>query len=239
MIRLLPFILVPILILAGLGYWRYQTSKTGLATPQESEQDQQLMEVPKTLPNATLEDRVKVLEDLVVKLVTSVNSLKSQISPVNTSPSDSRLSDLEAAATELKARVSALEKATSAPAASSGKSTVYIPLGAGGSWTDIDWLILTEYEVSLNPDNYLGYSGMNLEVNFRLAEPSGTGSVRLYNVTDNTAISSQVDTTSSNFTLFSTSSFKLPAGTKIYRLQVKSTDRKELHIQSARIKVNF
>ena len=167
-----------------------------------------------------------------------VNSLKSSSAQTGSSNSlDARLANVEAAITELKARVSSLEKVT--PPATSSKSTVYIPLGAGGYWTDIDWHTLTEYEASLNPDNYPGYSGMNLEVNFRLVDSSGTGSVRLYNVTDNSAVSSQMNTTSTTFSLFSTSSFKLPAGTKTYRLQVKSTERKELHIQSARIKVNF
>lgn len=237
MIKLLPFILIPVLAVVGLGYWRYVATKQSLITPQADE-NQSLVEVPKTLPGASVEDRVKSLEDIVTKLVPQVNNLKSSTLQAGVSSPDPRLGSLESAVIDLKARISALEKATPAPA-TSGKATIYIPLGAGGSWTDIDWHTLTEYEASLNPDNYPGYSGMNLEVNFRLVEAAGTGSVRLYNVTDNTAVSSQVDTNSTSFTLLSTSSFKLPAGTKTYRLQVKSTERKELYIQSARIKVNF
>jgi len=80
---------------------------------------------------------------------------------------------------------------------------------------------------------------MNLEVNFRLVEPSGTGSVRLYNVTDSSAVSAQADTTSTSFGLKTSGSFKLSGGKKTYKLQVKSSEGKELFIQSARIKVNF
>lgn len=235
MVRFLPFILVPILAVAALGYWRYSATKPELTTPQVEER-QVPVEVPKTLPGATLEDRVKSLEDIVTKLIPQVNNLKSSSPQTSTSSSlDSRLGSVESAVTELKARVSALEKA---PAATSGKATIYIPLGAGGSWFNVDWNSLAEYEVSSNPDNYPGYTGMNLEVNFRLVDPTGTGSVRLYNVTDGSAVSAQLDTTLATFALQTTSSFKLPTGTKTYRLQTKSTQR-DLVIQSARIKVNF
>lgn len=243
MIRLLPFILVPILIIAGLGFWRYSTGKQNLATPQALEQGQEPIEVPKTLPDASLEDRVKALEDLVTKMVSQLNSLKSgnpQTAPSESaSPQDANLSDLESSVTELKARVSALEKATPAPAQTKG-ATVYIPLGGGGGpWANTDWYSLNEYEIALDPGNYPGYTGMNLEVTFRLAESAGTGSVRLYNTTDSSATSSQLDTTSTSFSLQSTSSFKLPSGAKTYKLQIKSSQGKDLFIQSARIKVNF
>jgi len=241
-IRLLPFILIPILIVAGLGYWRFTTSKSSLTAPQTNQTQADLgpVEVPKSLPNATLDDRVEDLEEVITKLVPQVNGLKSASSPAPASSSlESRLTNLESAVTELKVRVSALEKATPAPAVSSGKSTVYIPLGAGGSWSDVDWNSLVEYEISLNPDNYPGYTGMYLEANFRMNESVGTASVRLYNVTDSSATSSQLDTTSTAFSLKTSSSFKLASGTKTYRLQVKSTERKDVFIQSARIRVNF
>lgn len=238
MIKLLPFILVPVLIVAGLGYWRYQAAKQSLTTPQTQEQDSEPIEVPKTLPNASLEDRVKSLEDSVTKLITQVNSLKSSGS--STAGSDTKLSDVEAGVTELKARVSALEKSTPAPATNTSSSTVYIPLGSGGGpWANIDWYSTPEYEISLDPANYPGYTGMVLEVTFRLIEGAGTGSVRLYNATDSSATSGQLDTTSSSFSLKTSGSFKLPSGTKTYRLQVKSTSNKDLYIQSARIKVSF
>lgn len=240
MIRFLPFILIPVLLVAGLWYWRSSTINQNLVSSRQEDESFTPIEVPKTLPGATTENRVESLEDTVTKLASQVNNLKSSSSQAP-SNLDSKLNNIEAAVIELKARVSALEQATPAPAAAatSGQSTVYIPLGAGGSWADLDWNSLSEYEISLNPDNYPGYKGMYLEANFRLIEPVGTGSVRLYNVTDGSAVSSELSTTSTTFALKTSSSFKLPAGTKTYRLQVKSSERRDVFIQSARIRVNF
>lgn len=231
MLRLLPFILIPLLILGGLGYWRYIANRPTLTAP---------LEVPKTLPDASVEDRVKSLEDIIGKLIPQVNSLKSP-SPQTAAPasSDSRLDNLETAVTELKARISALEKATPAPASAS-KYPLYIPMGAGGGpWGDQNWNTLAEYQVLINTDSYPGYSGMQLEANFRLSEAAGTGSVRLYNVTDGSSVSSEVSTTSSSFGTQTSSPFKLPSGQKTYTIQIKNTAGKSLFVQSARIKVNF
>lgn len=240
MIRFLPFILIPILILGGLGYLRYKTSQNNLTSPQKSESVEGQtgsIEVPKSLPQANLEDRVKALENLANKLVIEVNKLKS-VNP-KVSSTSSPASSLDASVTELKSRVSALEKATPVPQAFS-QSTVYIPMGAtSGLWSNSDWLTISDYQISLDPGSYPGYTGMNLEVIFRLIESSGVGSVRLINTTDNTVVSSsQVDTSSSTYVLQSSSLFKLATGTKTYKLQVKITG-KEMYIQSARLRVSF
>lgn len=241
MIKLLPFILIPVLLLAGLGYWRFQASQTNLTSSQASKEYDGPIEVPATLPGASIEDRIKVLEEAVTKLVNQSNTAKASSSPKTetNSSADAKISALETAILDLKAKVTALEKVTPAPATSTSKSTVYIPLGSGGGpWSNIDWYT-TEYEVSLDPANYPGYSGMVLEVTFRLGEAAGTGSVRLYNSSDSTATSSQLDTTSSSFAVKSSSSFTIPVGAKTYKLQVKSSSQKDLFIQSVRIKVNF
>lgn len=224
MIRLLPFILIIVVILGGLGYWRFIASKP-LATASTSETvGDTPIEVPKTLPEASAQ----------ISITPSPSSKPS-------STPDPRLNSLDAQVTELKARVSALEQATPAPvSASSTSSTMYIPLGSGGGpWTDTDWNSLTEYEISLDPSNYPSYTGMVLEVTFRLTEAAGTGYVRLYNVTDSSATSSELSTSSSAYSLKTSSSFKLASGVKTYKLQVKSSQNKDLYIQSARIKVSF
>lgn len=242
MIRLLPFILIPILLIAGLGYWRFVVSKPSVITtsPVSSQvQDSELVEVPKTLPQATVEDRVKSLEDTITKLVPQVNNLKPSSSQTGSSL-DLRLTNAESAVTELKARVSALEKATPTSVSTASQFPSYIPMGStAGPWISTDWQIVSEYEVSIDPGSYPGYSGMSLEVNFRMIDTSSTGSVRLYNSTDSSAVSAQVDSNSSTFSLKTSGTFKLSGGKKTYTLQVKSPAGKELFIQSARIKVNF
>lgn len=235
---------MPVLIIAGLGYWRLTASQQDSAVSVQASpqaQDSRPLEVPKTLPQASVEERIKSLEDIMTKLVPQVNNLKSSGTQTATSGSlDSRVANLESAVTELKARVSALEKASPAPATSASKSPLYIPLGAGGgSWTDQDYNTLSEYQASINPDSYSGYSGMQLEANFRLIESAGTGYVRLYNVTDGSSISSEVSTSGTAFGLQTSGTFKLPSGQKTYTIQVKSSQGKSLFVQSARIKVNF
>lgn len=241
MVKLLPLLLIPVLVLAGLGYWRYSAGKQNLATPiAQEEPAQEPIEVPKTLPNASTEERVKALEDLVTKLVSQVNSLKSQPAQSGSGNSDSKLSSVESAVTELKARVSALEKNTPAPAASLGsKSTIYIPLGSGGVVASTDWISLNSFQISLDPAQYPGYSSMQLEVNMRLNQPGGTLYARLYNSSAGSAISSEVTSTSANSSVVTSSTFTLPTGSKTYLLQAKTSDGTQAFLDTARIKVNF
>lgn len=243
MVRLLPFIIIPILIVAGIGFWGVFTEKKPSSSSGSSNPlvnlpfaTQQPVEVPKTLPEASNEEKIKTLEEAIDKLAVEINSLKSNSNSVG-----SKVSDLEAQDTDLKARVSALEKATPAPAASSSQSTVYIPLGSGGGpWANQNWYSTPEYTFSLDPANYPNYKAMYLEATFRMIEKAGTASIRLYNSTDSSAIStSQVDTTSDSFSTVSSSSFTLPSGSKTYALQIKSTEGKNLYLQTARIKVSF
>lgn len=241
MIKLLPFVLIPLLLLGGLAYWRLSAQQT-LTTSETSAfqaSEKTLVEVPKTLPASNFEDRIKALEDTVAKLTPSSNPNSSSSKTDNSGSFASRLAVLEATTTELKTRVSTLEKAIT-PVTVSKKSPLYIPLGAdSGPWGDQDWNTLNEYQASINPDNYPGYSGMQLEANFRLVEAAGTGSVRLYNVTDKSSVSSEVSTTGTAFGLQTSSTFTLPAGQKTYTIQIKSSQGKGLFVQSVRVKVNF
>lgn len=238
MIRFLPFILVAVLVLGGLGYWRFVASKPTLPSPQVTGDSSDQIQFPVTGSDATLEEKVKILEEIAKKLVAQVNLLKATKSAINTT----EINDLNTAVSELKIKVAALENTspvTTTTTTTSSKSTVYIPLGSGGGpWNNQDWYS-TDYLVSLDPANYPGYSGMYLEGVFRLTSAVGTASLRLYNSTDNSAVSPEISTTSTTFTLKTSTSFKLPSGSKNYVLQVKSSSNQDMQIQSARIKVNF
>ncbi len=238
MIKLLPVAFLILLISAGLIYFRFfaTNSTPSSLTSSSVSQTEELVEVPKTLPNATTLDRVKTLEDAAVEITKKINSLSGQ---TQDSSINSRLNSIEATITDLKTRILSLENATPAPAATKA-STVYIPLGSGGGpWANQDWYTTSEYVISLDPANYPSYTGMYLEATFRMTEQAGTGSVRLYNTTDSSATSSQLDTTSDSFNTYTSSSFKLPSGSKTYTLQIKSTANRNIFIQNARIKVNF
>lgn len=239
MIRILPFILIPVLIIAGLGFWRFTATKQQLATSEVSEQteDSALTEVPKTLPKLALEDRVQSLENAVGKL--GLTSPKPSSTPSGNSASlDSRLGTVEAAVSALQARVSVLEKGTTTTQSSGKPATAYIPLGTGGGGGDKSWMSMSNYGATVDPAEYPGYTNMQLEVNFRLTQKSGTAYARLYNVTDATD-KGEISTTSDSFSWQTSAGFTLPAGKKTYTLQMKSTEGADVQFQSARIKVNF
>lgn len=235
MIKFLLILLIPVLSLGGwVVYSNYQSSN--LENPQDvSREIEEPIEVPKTLPEETSAESGKSLEKVET---TTINTPSPSPKVVTSSPLDSKVAALETVVNDLRVKVSNLEKSSSTQTTST-KSTVYIPLGSGGYWGNSDWYSLNEYEISLDPANYPGYSGMQLEVIFRLAESSGTGYVRLYNITDNFAQSGELSITSTTFGLQTTASFKLSSGAKTYRLQIKSSQGKDLYIQSGRIKVNF
>lgn len=236
-IKLLPVVLIIVLISGGLLYWRFfaiKSNDTSLIAPQTAN-TQVPVEVPKTLPNATIEDRVKVLEEALVEIVKKINGLGSQSQTDDSI--NSRLNSIEASITDLKLQVSSLGQA--APVAGSSKSTTYIPLGAGGSWDYSSFTTLSDYQISLDPANFPGYTGIVLEVIFRVVDSTSTASVRFYNSSDGAAVSSEVSTSSSSFNLASSSSFKLASGSKTYALQAKNSNGKTFFIQLARLRVNY
>lgn len=242
MLRFLPFILIAVVLLGGLGYWRFVVVKQNLESPKVSQtEDQTPIEVPAALPSSSLEDRVKALEDLISKIVVQVNSLKSTKLDSGSSV-DTKLNSLDAAVTELKVRVSSLEKVSPAPVtttSSSGKSTVYIPLGSGGQISDTNWATLSTFQINLDPSQYPGYTNMQLEVTMRLNQPGGKLYARLYNSSGGSATSSEVTTTSTTSQLVTSSDFNLATGTKTYVLQAKTSDGSQGFLDYARIKVNF
>lgn len=230
MIKLLPIIVVIILAL-GFGYFRFFSAKSEVSSVKNEVKTP--VEVPKSLPNASLEERVKVLEDALVTLTKKINSSSA---PAPSAAPD--LNQLEAAVTEVKARVAALEKATPAPGTTtSSKATVYIPLGSGGQISSgSDWVNLGSFQATVDPASYPGYTSMQLEVNMRLNQPGGTLYARLYS--GGAVDSSQVSTTTTSSTLTTSSNFTL-SGSKTYTLQAKSSDGSQAFIDNARIKVNF
>lgn len=159
----------------------------------------------------------------------------------NSSTDSQKIKDLETIITQLQAKVATLEQQTNQTSQPSSASTpvVYIPLGSGGSTDDKNWFGLDGYEISLNPADYPGYTNMYLEVTLKLVEKVGTSYARLYSISDNKAISSEVSTTSEKNTLLTSLGFKLPDGSKTYRLQVKSSEGYQVLLQNSRIKVTF
>lgn len=205
----LALIIIIISILAGSIYWKL---------------------VPKP---ANLGDRINALENTIASLRGDVVNLEAQ----KTSPASVPQANYEARIKSLEDEVAKLKSQKAV--ISSNKAPLYIPLGSGGTAGDKGWYSVPGYEVAIDPADYFGYSAMQMEINFRMTEIAGVGVARLYNQTDNQAISGEITIASDNLALYSTPTFTLPSGKKTYKLQVKSTYGANLEIQSARIKVSF
>lgn len=246
MVRFLPFIIiiVVVLILGGLGYWRFtslQTNKQTLTTAQVATENKSVesVEVPRTLPALNLEDRVETLEKVMVKL--SPNQFPQASSVPGDTSLNSRVMVLESVVADLKAKVTALEKTTPVTSTTtSSKPAVYIPFGSPITTSDQNGIILDEYKITIDTADYPGYTNMVLEASMRLNWSSGTAQANLYNVTDGVDIAnSQVSTTSDKFNMASSANFTLPAGKKTYTIKAKSPTGTLMFLDWARIKVNF
>ncbi len=236
MIRLLPFGLIAVLVI-GLVFFRFFYSNK-LAEPE-------LREVPKEAPfNQTLSsdpggvlDNMNILASQILALKTSYENLNNETGQTIASL-ERRVKSLEASVLQLQSQ-SGTQTSTSTQASSSSKVPAYIPLGSDGTVDDQNWYSVPGFAVSIDPAEYSGYTGMQLEGSVRLVEKAGTAYIRLLNSTDGTTISGEASTTQDTFQIVSTSAFTLTSGRKTYQLQVKSSSGKQVQIQNARIKVSF
>ena len=238
MLKILLIVGILLALAGGLIYFRVFKTNTTPVSPATSGETLEVtsspMEVPKNLPTGSVEDKINTVQESLSKVVDEINKIKSQNTSQNV---DTRLKGVEAAVTDLKVRVSSLEKGGSST--TNKPATVYIPLGSGGQAGDRNWINIDNYGISIDPAEYPGYASMQLEVNFRLTQKSGTGYARLISVADGSAISSEVSTTLDTLGWQTSSTFKLPSGKKSYTLQTKSTEGVDIQIESARIKVNY
>lgn len=242
MVKYLPIVLVMIVMISGLLYLRFRqtpTPKSQGTTQTATTQDTSPKQPVSTL---SLEQRVKILEDSVVLIAKKIGgSAGQQIldKTTTTTSSDFKIKNLEDTVASLQQQIDVL-KQTSTPTQTVGKTTVYIPLGSGGSSTDSNWTTMEAYQVSLDGADFPGYTSMQLEITGKLIQSAGTGYGRLYNSSDSQAVaSSDVSTTSDQYVLLTSSGFKLSSGRKTYKLQIKTSNNFEFYIQTARIKVNF
>lgn len=195
--------------------------------------------------DGNLEDRVKVLED-ALGIVTKKLTVETKQPAGSASPpvqnqsgiTEARIKGIEDSLAALKIKIDQITPV--AQKSSALQPTLYIPLGSSSTSNDRNWYSMNTHQVEIDPGNYPGYSGMQLEVVMKLNESVGTANARLFNSTDNSAITySDVSTASDKYIWLASSSFKLPSGNKTYKLQLQSTQGYEISIQSARIKVNF
>lgn len=242
-IKFLPIIAI-ILVVGGFIAFRGSLIKTSPTTVSEP---QPVPDVPPSLfsdtSNSSTDDRLKTLEGAVAALLKQTGGVSST-QPTGQPLGDSaRVKLLETEVADLQQRLLQLQSTGSIQATASPHVPVYIPLGDSGSTNDnigTDWFLADGFEANINPTDYPGYTSMQLEVSMRVVSSlSGVGYARVYNYTDGSSIaSSDVSTSADKYSLVTSSGFKLPAGKKSYRLQIKSVAY-DAFISNARIRVNF
>lgn len=192
-----------------------------------------------------IEERIKTLEDTVVLLGKQVTQPGADTTPAadNQTPPPAASTNLESRLKSLEDSISSLQKQLTdqeSKTTSVSQAPSYIPLGWVGAATSLSWTVIANQEISINPADYPGYSSMQFEVYLRAYQGNGKAYARLYNNTDGTALlSSEVSTSSQDYTWLTSSKFSLPSGQKAYRLQLKTLTGYEAGAQNARIKVNF
>lgn len=235
---IIPIVVAILILIGGLIYIRSQAVQT-VESEVSKQVESTLREVPQDLPSElrleNLEDENKTLkkelEDLKASLTKSSPQTQSSVL------TDSRLRTLETTTAQLKADVTTVKDSVTT-LSSTKNPVVYIPLGTGGSGADLDWYTLNQYQATIDPSSYPGYTSMQLEVSYKLDTSSGTGYARLYNATDGNGMG-EVSTTIDQYSWVTSGTFTPASGSKVYKLQIKSATGTNLTLQSARIKVNF
>lgn len=241
MIRFLPFVIPAVAIAVVLVAIRFvlggQTAKQPVLQLTSTSSN------TVTTTDSELAERVRSLEEVVAALIQKVNSISTATSVKNSGSSNAtveqRLKVLETAVNDLKVKVINLDNITPTPISTSTKYPMYIPMGNSYSLNNDSWTTLDSFEVSFDPADYPGYSGVQLEVSMRVISSLGKAYARLYNNSDGSVVtSSEISTNSDKFVLVTSSNIKLSTGKKYYRLQVKSQGYEGFFV-NPRIKINF
>ncbi len=170
-----------------------------------------------------------------------LTALESQAKATKTSQSlDNRLSSLEEEVKQINLKLQASPSPV-AVASSVKIPVVYIPIGSiSENVTATSWVSFGQLTFSIDPADYPDYKTMQLIGDLRLNSAGGTAYARLYNDSDQAAVSNtDISTTSTTFSSLSSSTFTLPSSKKTYRLQGKSITGDQIYLQNVKIKVSF
>lgn len=243
MVKFLPLVLIVVLMMGVLAYVRFYrlSSDVSKINPITALTDTFQTSIPKAdEPSSTASFVLK--ETPTVQRAGDSGKVNDQVKATPKDPSftalESKVKNIERVIADLQIEVDNLKETQASTSAT--KSPLYIPLGSGGAATSLDWTTNDIYQVSLDPADYPGYKSMQLEASIRIFQGNGRGYTRLISATDNlTLTSSEISTTSQDYTWITSQGFTLPSGKKNYKLQFKTLTGYEVSIQNARIKVNF
>lgn len=222
-------------------YLRFSTSDQSASTTKTTSSI-----LNKSSDSGSTPDRLRDLEEAVA-LLSQKSTIPKESEDLTSSETGSsipdnlsaRLKNLEDSVADLKKKVNSQSSSTSIQT-STPKAPTYIPLGWTGSSTATDWAGISTQEIVIDPADYPGYKNFQFEASIRIFQGNGKAFARVLNQTDGTALlSSEVTTTSQDYTWASSGTFTIASSKKTYRLQLKSLTGYESSIQNARLRINY
>jgi len=197
---------------------------------------------------------VGVLGFLFVKNSKQIESLRTQLAQENTQiitkevvsqvPAGDSLSEEEVRniVNEIvsgipKSSETVVEKYVTSPKT----GTDYIPVGATFTTTATSWTDVPGGNVYIDLANdYSSSAYVTWQASLKVAHGNGQALARLYDATNNIAVSgSEISTTSGDLTFVSSGSLPLWAGNNLYKVQVRSLNSFEVTYDSGKIKVVY
>lgn len=191
----------------------------------KNSQDRQTSTVNSTQsPSSSTDSRVSLPQESISQ--DTINFLLEKIRDATASPD-----------TSLPQSIGAPQSIPSQVTTSSPLREYYIPLGSSAT-QNREWTDLTGVEAYLAISNFGQIDSMYFEAGLSIPTYQGQVYARLKNVTDNNPLAeSEIFREGNNPGLSSSGKIPVPAQTKLYRVQMKSTLGAKAELLNARIKV--
>ena len=115
----------------------------------------------------------------------------------------------------------------------------FIPLGTGFT-QDNNWVNVGGTDITIDPADYGKIKQVIFQASMRIPVANGTMYARLYNVTDNHPVwYSDVSTGEGLSTMVSSANITLDPGSKLYRVQIKTSLQYPSYLDFSRIKITI
>lgn len=115
----------------------------------------------------------------------------------------------------------------------------FIPLGTGFTQNN-DWTNVGGTDITINPADYGKIKQVIFQASMHIPIANGTIYARLYNVTDDHPVwYSEVSTGEGASTLVSSANITLDPGSKLYRVQIKTSLQYPSYLDFSRIKITI
>ena len=202
-----------VVMIANIGFLDY-LYVSGRAEKQKVQQ-----EAPVPLP-ITTETQGSVCSPLCITAIENATTSSVATTTISTPPSKPTSSKTPAVTTGLP-------------------KDYFIPLGTGFT-QDNNWVNVGGTDITIDPASYGKIKQVVFQASMHIPVANGTIYARLYNVTDNHPVwYSDVSTSEGSSTMVSSANITLDAGSKLYRVQIKTSLQYPSYLDFSRIKITI